>query len=181
MSVMAEVHPYRARPAKPGSGIRYTIVESTLGYVAIARTAKGLAAAFIDDDGEKLERHMVERFPGAAAIGPDELTDRVIDALESSSDDLSLPVDPFGTDFQKAVWRELRAVPAGSTISYSELAARIGKPQSVRAVAAACGANPIAVIVPCHRVIGKDGSLSGYAWGIERKRMLLDREKPGKR
>lgn len=181
MSVMAEGQPYRVRPARSGSGIRYTLVMSSLGHVAIARTAKGLAAAFIDDDREKLESHMRDRFPGAVAVEPDELTDRVVDALESSSDDLSLPVDPFGTDFQKAVWKELRAIPAGSTITYSELATRIGRPRSVRAVAAACGANPIAVIVPCHRVIGKDGSLTGYAWGIDKKRMLLEREKAGSR
>lgn len=181
MSVMAEAHPYQITPAKAGSGIRYTLVKSSLGYVAIARTAKGLAAAFIDDDREKLESHMRDRFPGAVSMDADDLTDRVIEALENSTDDLRLPVDPFGTDFQKAVWKELRTIPAGSTITYSELAARIGKPQSVRAVAAACGANPIAVIVPCHRVIGKDGSLTGYAWGIEKKRMLLEREKAGVR
>lgn len=177
MSVMADARPYRARPARPGLGIRYTLVKSSLGFVAVARTAKGLAAAFIDDDAAKLERHMADRFPGAAAAEPDEMTARVIRAFEASSDDPDLPVDPAGTDFQKSVWRALREIPAGSTITYSELANRIGKPQSVRAVAAACGANPIAVIVPCHRVIGKDGSLTGYAWGIEKKRMLLDREK----
>ncbi|MEO5568660.1 MAG: methylated-DNA--[protein]-cysteine S-methyltransferase [Gemmatimonadaceae bacterium] len=181
MSVMAEVHPYRNRPANPGSGIRYTLVKSSLGYIAIARTARGLAAAFIDDDREKLEGHMRDRFPGAASMDPDDLTDRVLHAIERSSDDPGLPVDPFGTDFQKAVWTELRAIPAGSTITYSDLAARIGNPKSVRAVAAACGANPIAVIVPCHRVIGKDGSLTGYAWGMDKKRLLLEREKAGSR
>ena len=158
-------------------GVRYTVAECALGYVAIARTAKGLAAAFIGDDGERLVRHMEERFPDSQAVAPDELTDRVVEALDSASDDLGIPVDPAGTEFQKSVWRALREIPAGATVTYSELAHRIGRPRSVRAVAAACGANPIAVIVPCHRVIGKDGSLTGYAWGIEKKQMLLEREK----
>lgn len=181
MSVMAEAQLNGTRVGRAGSGIRYTLVKSTLGYVAIARTARGLAAAFIDDDREKLEGHVRDRFPGAAAMEPDELTDRVLDAIETSRADPTLPVDPSGTDFQKAVWTELRAIPPGSTITYSELASRIGRPQSVRAVAAACGANPIAVIVPCHRVIGKDGNLTGYAWGIEKKRLLLEREKADRR
>lgn len=178
MSIMA------AAPQKPGTRravspavVRYTIAKSALGFVAIARTAKGLAAAFIADDAEWLATHMEERFPNSMRAPGDEWTDRVIEALDTTTDDPDLPVDPAGTDFQKAVWRALRDIPSGETVTYSELASRIGKPESVRAVAAACGANPIAVIVPCHRVIGKDGSLTGYAWGIEKKRMLLDREK----
>lgn len=160
------------------TAVRYTIAECALGYVAIARTAKGLSAAFIGDDAEVLAGHMRERFADAEETEPDELTDRVVHALDSVTDDVDIPVDPKGTDFQKAVWRALREIPVGATVSYSELARRIGRPESVRAVAAACGANPIAVIVPCHRVIGKDGSLTGYAWGgVEKKRMLLAREK----
>jgi O-6-methylguanine DNA methyltransferase len=112
---------------------------------------------------------------------PDALTDRVIRSLDETVDDPAIPVDPAGTEFQRSVWRALRDIPLGCTVTYSELAHRIGRPESVRAVAAACGANPIAVIVPCHRVIGKDGSLTGYAWGIERKRMLIDREKAAAR
>ncbi len=157
--------------------VRYTIAQCALGYVAIARTAKGLAAAFIGDDMATLADHMEARFAGAERADPDELTDRVLQALDSVTDDVDIPVDPKGTDFQKSVWRALRDIPVGATVTYSELARRIGRPDSVRAVAAACGANPIAVIVPCHRVIGKDGSLTGYAWGIEKKRMLLEREK----
>jgi AraC family transcriptional regulator of adaptative response/methylated-DNA-[protein]-cysteine methyltransferase len=158
--------------------VRYTIAACALGYVAIARTAKGLSAAFLGDDATELAAHMHERFAGAEEAEPDELTDRVVYALDNATDDSEIPVDPKGTDFQKSVWRALRDIPVGSTVSYSELARRIGKPESVRAVAAACGANPIAVIVPCHRVIGKDGSLTGYAWGgVEKKRMLLEREK----
>lgn len=162
---------------RTSTAVRYTIAACALGYVAIARTAKGLAAAFIGDDGERLAAHMEERFAGAEQVDPDELTERVVNALDSVTDDPDIPVDPKGTDFQKSVWRALREIPVGATVTYSELARRIGRPESVRAVAAACGANPIAVIVPCHRVIGKDGSLTGYAWGIEKKRMLLEREK----
>jgi AraC family transcriptional regulator of adaptative response/methylated-DNA-[protein]-cysteine methyltransferase len=168
MSVMA---------APDTTAVRYTIAECALGFVAIARTAKGLAAAFIGDDEAKLARHMEERFIDAERDEPDELTARVVNALDTTTDDHGIPLDPTGTEFQKSVWRALREIPVGATVTYSELAQRIGRPQSVRAVAAACGANPIAVIVPCHRVIGKDGSLTGYAWGIEKKRMLLEREK----
>jgi AraC family transcriptional regulator of adaptative response/methylated-DNA-[protein]-cysteine methyltransferase len=163
---------------RTSTAVRYTIAECALGYVAIARTARGLAAAFIGDDEARLAEHMEERFADAERVEPDELTERVVHALDTATDDPEIPVDPKGTDFQKAVWRALREIPVGATVTYSELARRIGRPESVRAVAAACGANPIAVIVPCHRVIGKDGSLTGYAWGgIEKKRMLLEREK----
>jgi AraC family transcriptional regulator of adaptative response/methylated-DNA-[protein]-cysteine methyltransferase len=162
---------------RTSTAVRYTIAECALGYVAIARTARGLAAAFIGDDEDRLAQHMTERFVDAERVEPDELTERVVHALDTATDDPDIPVDPKGTDFQKAVWRALREIPVGATVTYSELAHRIGRPDSVRAVAAACGANPIAVIVPCHRVIGKDGSLTGYAWGgIEKKRMLLQRE-----
>ena len=170
MSVMA------AAP-RTATSVRYTIAECALGFVAVARTEKGLAAAFIGDDAQELARHMEERFAGASEWERDELIDRVVEAIDSASDDPDLPLDPRGTEFQKSVWRALREIPVGATITYSDLAHRIGKPQSVRAVAAACGANPIAVIVPCHRVIGKDGSLTGYAWGIDKKRMLLERER----
>jgi AraC family transcriptional regulator, regulatory protein of adaptative response / methylated-DNA-[protein]-cysteine methyltransferase len=177
MSVMAPAPSRRASAVRPApSGVRYSIVESQLGFVAIARTAKGLAAAFIGDDRDELDAHMRDRFPGANIAEPDALTDRVVRSLDETVDDRAIPVDPQGTDFQKAVWGALREIPSGSTVTYSELADRIGRPTSVRAVAAACGANPIAVIVPCHRVIGKDGSLTGYAWGIEKKRLLLERE-----
>jgi AraC family transcriptional regulator of adaptative response/methylated-DNA-[protein]-cysteine methyltransferase len=157
--------------------VRYTIAACALGYVAVARTEKGLAAAFIGDDAGTLALHMEARFAGAARVEPDALTHRVVHALDTATDDRGIPVDPSGTDFQRLVWQALRDIPAGATVTYSELAGRIGRPGSVRAVAAACGANPIAVIVPCHRVIGKDGSLTGYAWGIEKKRLLLEREK----
>jgi AraC family transcriptional regulator of adaptative response/methylated-DNA-[protein]-cysteine methyltransferase len=156
--------------------VRYSIAECALGFVAVARTERGLAAAFIGDHDEQLASSIEARFTGAVRTEPDELTRRVVDAVDNATDDASIPVDPAGTDFQKSVWRALRDIPAGATVTYSELASRIGRPRSVRAVAAACAANPIAVIVPCHRVIGKDGKLTGYAWGLEKKRLLLGRE-----
>jgi AraC family transcriptional regulator, regulatory protein of adaptative response / methylated-DNA-[protein]-cysteine methyltransferase len=173
MTVMAAAH---ARTTNGTSTVRYTVAACALGYVAVARTARGLAAAFIGDDEHRLAHHMEQRFAGAERAEPDELTERVVRALDDVADDPGIPLDPSGTDFQKSVWRALREIPAGATVTYSELARRIGRPRSVRAVAAACGANPIAVIVPCHRVVGKDGSLTGYAWGVDRKRMLLERE-----
>ena len=162
---------------RTSTDVRFTIAACALGFVAIARTARGLSAAFIGDDPEALAAHMKERFAGSEEVEPDALTERVVQALDTVTDDVDIPVDPRGTAFQKAVWRALREIPVGATVTYSELARRIGRPESVRAVAAACGANPIAVIVPCHRVIGKDGSLTGYAWGIEKKQLLLEREK----
>ena len=154
---------------------RYDILPSTLGFVAVAETALGIAAVLIDDDAAKLDRLILDRLP-AATRGAVGYGSAIVNALETG-EDVDLPLDPQGTPFQKSVWRSPREIGLGETITYSELAARVGRPASVRAVAAACGANPIAVIVPCHRVIGKDGKLTGYAWGIEKKRMLLDRER----
>src|SRR5690606_14894223 len=103
----------------------------------------------------------------------------VVAAVESPSRRVQMPLDPRGTPFQRLVWGELRRIPAGETASYAEVARRIGRPRSARAVARACGANPLAVVVPCHRVVGSDGALSGYRWGVERKRALLAREEVG--
>ena len=158
------------------NSVKYSIAECALGFVAVARTPNGLAAAFIGDDRQQLVTAMERRFSGAIPSDPDELTERVVLAIDDATDDEGIPLDPAGTDFQKSVWRALRDIPAGATITYSELARRIGRPGSVRAVAAACGANPIAVVVPCHRVVGKNGSLTGYAWGLDKKRLLLERE-----
>jgi AraC family transcriptional regulator, regulatory protein of adaptative response / methylated-DNA-[protein]-cysteine methyltransferase len=177
MTVMAA--PRRARTRRPQSAtpVRFAIVPSALGFIAVARTANGLAAAFLGDDEHELVGHMRRRFVDPVRAEPDELAHRVARSIDSGVDDPAIPLDPAGTEFQKAVWRALREIPAGATVTYGEIARRIGRPDSVRAVGAACGANPIAVIVPCHRVVGKDGSLTGYEWGIEKKRMLLEREK----
>jgi len=135
------------------------------------------------DDREELTRDLQVRFPHANAIGDDgdceELIAKVVEFVETPAVGLDLPIDVKevkGTAFQRRVWEALRDIPAGSTASYTDIANRIGSPRSVRAVAQACGANALAVAIPCHRVVRGDGALSGYRWGVERKRMLLDRE-----
>lgn len=134
----------------------------------------------LGDDPEQLVRSLHERFPKARLIGADPdyetLVARVVGFVERQEVGLSLPLDVRGTAFQQRVWHALREIPAGETVSYSEIARRIGSPKAVRAVAGACAANNLAVAIPCHRVVRTDGSLSGYAWGVERKRMLLERE-----
>jgi AraC family transcriptional regulator of adaptative response/methylated-DNA-[protein]-cysteine methyltransferase len=156
--------------------VRFSIARSVVGFVAVAQTANGLVAATFADTEAELVARMRERFADCEQVEPNELTHRVIRAIDSSTDDPGIPLDPVGTEFQKAVWRALREIPVGATATYGEIARRIGRPDSVRAVGAACGANPIAIIIPCHRVVGKDGSLTGYEWGIDKKRMLLERE-----
>jgi AraC family transcriptional regulator of adaptative response/methylated-DNA-[protein]-cysteine methyltransferase len=156
--------------------VRFSIARSVVGFVAVAQTANGLVAATFADTAAELVARMRGRFADCEQVEPNELTHRVIRAIDSSTDDPGIPLDPVGTEFQKAVWRALREIPVGATATYGEIARRIGRPDSVRAVGAACGANPIAIIIPCHRVVGKDGSLTGYEWGIDKKRMLLERE-----
>ena len=127
-----------------------------------------------------LARELQERFPRAELIGGDaefeQLVARVVGFVEAPALGLDLPLDVRGTAFQQRVWQALRQIPAGRTASYAEIARRIGAPASVRAVAQACGANPLAVAIPCHRVVRNDGALSGYRWGVDRKRALLARE-----
>jgi AraC family transcriptional regulator of adaptative response/methylated-DNA-[protein]-cysteine methyltransferase len=125
-------------------------------------------------------RNLQDRFPNAYLVGADRdyeaLVAQIVGFVEAPRIGLDLPLDVRGTAFQERVWKALQEVPAGATVSYAEIARRIGAPKSVRAVAAACAANKLAVAIPCHRVIRNDGSLSGYAWGVDRKRALLDRE-----
>ncbi len=162
------------------AALQFTIVESSLGRVLVARTPRGVCAVLIGDDRDELRRNLRERFP-AETISEDDvelsaLADTVIDFIESPAGGLDVPLDVRGTEFQRTVWQALREVPAGSTASYTDIAVRIGLPKSVRAVAQACAANPLAVIVPCHRIVKRDGQLSGYRWGVERKRKLLEAE-----
>jgi AraC family transcriptional regulator, regulatory protein of adaptative response / methylated-DNA-[protein]-cysteine methyltransferase len=165
-----------------GSGItiRFAIGESWLGPILVASSEKGVCAILLGEDPEALVRDLQDRFPKAELIGGDEdferLVAKVVGFLENPSSGLELPLDIRGTAFQQRVWEALRQIPAGSTASYAEIAERIGQPKSVRAVAQACGANHLAVAVPCHRVVKTDGALSGYRWGIERKAQLLGRE-----
>jgi AraC family transcriptional regulator, regulatory protein of adaptative response / methylated-DNA-[protein]-cysteine methyltransferase len=139
-----------------------------------------VAAILLGDDPDKLVRNLQDRFPRAHLVGADHdyeaLVARVVGFVEAPRIGLDLPLDIRGTAFQQRVWQALQEIPVGTTVSYTEIARWIGAPGAMRAVAGACAANNLAIAIPCHRVVRNDGSLSGYAWGIERKRVLLDRE-----
>lgn len=160
--------------------IRFAIGECSLGAILVALSARGVCAIAFGDDPEALVRDLQDRFPRARLVGGDpdfeRLVARVVGFVEAPGVGLDLPLDLRGTAFQQRVWQALREIPAGETTSYAEVARRIGAPRSVRAVAQACGANAIAVAIPCHRVVRNDGALSGYRWGVERKEALLRRE-----
>jgi AraC family transcriptional regulator of adaptative response/methylated-DNA-[protein]-cysteine methyltransferase len=152
----------------------------SLGSILIAQSDRGICAIFLGDDPDSLVRELQDQFPKANLIGGDarfeQLVAKVIGFVETPALGLDLPLDIRGTAFQQRVWQSLRKIPAGSTASYTEVAKLIGAPNSVRAVAQACGANALAVVIPCHRVLRNDGALSGYRWGVERKRALLEKE-----
>ncbi len=140
-----------------------------------------MCAIFLGDEPEALVRALEDRFPRAELTGGDPAFDALVArvvALVDGRDGPELPLDLRGTAFQRRVWDALRRIPAGKTSTYAEIAAAIGEPTSSRAVAQACGANPVAVVVPCHRVVRSDGGISGYRWGVDRKRALLARESP---
>ncbi|MGI8486595.1 MAG: bifunctional DNA-binding transcriptional regulator/O6-methylguanine-DNA methyltransferase Ada [Thermomicrobiales bacterium] len=164
-----------------GTTIRFAIGECSLGLILVASTAKGVCSILMGDNPELLISTLQGRFPNAEIIDGDEefaqSVATVVNFIEEPSRGLHLPLDIRGTAFQQRVWAALREVPAGATASYSEIAARIGSPKAVRAVANACARNEIAVAIPCHRIVGKDGSLTGYRWGTERKQTLLERER----
>jgi AraC family transcriptional regulator, regulatory protein of adaptative response / methylated-DNA-[protein]-cysteine methyltransferase len=160
-----------------GETIRWTTIGTSLGPMLVAATARGICRLSFDEDSTALAR----RFPNARVI-PDDgaiapLAKAALAAVERPSSAPDLPVDVQGTAFQEAVWQELRKIPAGETRSYAEIAAAVGQPGAVRAVGTANGSNPVAVLVPCHRVIRSDGTLGGYAGGLERKRKLLEAER----
>ena len=169
---------YRAGGAR--AQIRFAVGECSLGSILVARSAKGVCAILLGDDPDLLARELQDRFPRAEFIGADaefeKLVAKIVGFVEAPALGLDLPLDVRGTAFQQRVWQALRKIPAGSTVSYSTIAQRIGAPKSVRAVAQACSANSIALAIPCHRVVRHDGGLSGYRWGVERKRVLLERE-----
>jgi AraC family transcriptional regulator of adaptative response/methylated-DNA-[protein]-cysteine methyltransferase len=160
--------------------IRFAVGECSLGAILVAASARGVCAIAIGDDPDALVRDLQDRFPRATLVGGDASFERVVAQVvgfvDGESTTLNLPLDVRGTAFQQRVWKALREVPSGSTVSYAELAARIGAPAAARGVARACAANPIAVAIPCHRVVRQDGSLAGYRWGIDRKRALLKKE-----
>jgi AraC family transcriptional regulator, regulatory protein of adaptative response / methylated-DNA-[protein]-cysteine methyltransferase len=158
-----------------------SIAKSALGLVLVATTKSGVAAVLIGDDRAALRADLARRFRDATLRngGPPSaaLAERVVHAIDGNASDLAaIPLDLRGTEFQRIVWRALRAIPRGTTATYAEIAKQIGQPGAARGVAQACAANPIAVLVPCHRVVRSDGGLSGYRWGVKRKRALLDRE-----
>jgi AraC family transcriptional regulator of adaptative response/methylated-DNA-[protein]-cysteine methyltransferase len=160
--------------------IRFAVGECSLGSILAAATEAGVCAILIGDDPEALVRDLQDRFPRARLIGGDaafeETVARVVGLVEAPQVGLDLPLDVRGTAFQQRVWRALTQIPAGSTATYAKVAEMIGSPKSVRAVANACGANALAIAIPCHRVVRNDGSMGGYRWGVERKRALLGRE-----
>lgn len=172
--------PTRYRQGGSGETIRFAIGACSLGAILVAATGKGICSILIGDDPDLLARDLQDRFPHAQLEGADAEFDRtvatVVGFVEAPHIGMALPLDVRGTAFQQRVWEALRAIPSGVTVSYAELAARVGIPTGARAVAGACAANPVAVAIPCHRVVRNDGALSGYRWGVERKRVLLDRE-----
>lgn len=174
--------PGRFRNKGAGETIRYAIVETWLGLAVIAATERGLCRLRFGDDAEQMRDDVLSDFANATVLEADaafeDLVQRTVAAIGTDTA-ASLPLDVRGTAFQARVWQELRRIPFGQTVSYGELANRIGQPTASRAVASACGSNPIAVLVPCHRVIAADGSLGGYHWGLERKVALLRREREG--
>ncbi|MFH6786212.1 MULTISPECIES: bifunctional DNA-binding transcriptional regulator/O6-methylguanine-DNA methyltransferase Ada [Methylobacterium] len=173
--------PTAYRNGGAGAAIRFAVGACSLGHVLVAATETGVCAILLGDDPDALLRDLQDRFPKAALTGGDADFDavvgQVIALVEAPGTAASLPLDIGGTAFQQRVWQALRSIPPGRTATYAEVARAIGAPSAARAVALACGANPIAVAVPCHRVVRGDGSLSGYRWGVARKRALLDRER----
>jgi AraC family transcriptional regulator of adaptative response/methylated-DNA-[protein]-cysteine methyltransferase len=165
----------------PGVEVTYAIADSPLGRLLVAATAKGICSVKLGDRDESLERELREEYP-AASIMPNRSdlaswVDAILTYLSGRRPHLDLPLDIQATAFQWKVWRYLQSIPYGETRAYSQVARAIGRPAAVRAVARACATNPACLVIPCHRVVGKDGSLTGYRWGVERKKKLLSNEK----
>jgi AraC family transcriptional regulator, regulatory protein of adaptative response / methylated-DNA-[protein]-cysteine methyltransferase len=160
--------------------LHFAIGQCSLGSVLVARSEHGVCAVLLGDEPEAVIRELAQRFPGSVLLRQDEELGhslaQVVGLVEAPGQTLNLLIDLRGTTFQQRVWQALREIPPGTTSTYTEVAGRIGSPKAVRAVARACAGNRLALVVPCHRVIGSDGALSGYRWGLERKRILLQRE-----
>lgn len=174
------MRPAAYRKGGAGATIRFAVGASALGAILVAATDTGICAILLGDDPDALVRDLQDRFPNADLTGNDTGFEtwmaQVVGFVEVPARGLDLPLDIGGTAFQQRVWQALRAIPVGTTATYAQIASAIGEPAAVRAVAGACGANRIAVAIPCHRVVRSDGSLSGYRWGVARKRDLLARE-----
>ena len=177
---MLGMKPVQYRDGGSDARIEFALAQCALGALLVARSARGVCAIALGDTPEPLLRELQDRFPRAELVGGDaafeQLVAQVVGFIEAPNLGLDLPLDIRGTAFQQRVWEALRKIPAGQTVSYAQLAQRIGMPSASRAVARACAANTLAVAIPCHRVVRSDGALSGYRWGVERKRALLLRE-----
>lgn len=177
---MLGMTPTQYRAGGANEEIKFAVGQSYLGAILVASSTKGVASILLGDDPDELVRNLQDCFPKARLIGMDReyeaLIARVCGFVENPGIGLDLPLDIRGTAFQRRVWQALQEIPVGERVSYSEIARRIGSPSATRAVAGACAANNLAVAIPCHRVVRNDGALSGYAWGVDRKRQLLDRE-----
>lgn len=180
-SQMLGMTPSSFRAGGVNSRIRFAIGECTLGSVLVAMSERGICAITLGNDPDALSKDLQDKFSQAELIGGDRdfelIVAKVVGFVEAPALGLDLPLDIRGTAFQQRVWQALQEIPVGSTANYTEIAQRIGAPKSVRAVASACAANTLAVVIPCHRVVRIDGSLSGYRWGVERKAELLRRER----
>lgn len=172
--------PRQYRAGGVDARIAFAIAQTSLGALLVARSARGVCAISLGDDPDALLRELQDRFPRAELVGGDpgfeRLVAQVVGLIAQPGIGHDLPLDVRGTAFQQRVWQALRRIPPGQTASYADIAARIGSPKAVRAVAQACAANTLAVAIPCHRVVRSDGALSGYRWGVARKRALLERE-----
>jgi AraC family transcriptional regulator of adaptative response/methylated-DNA-[protein]-cysteine methyltransferase len=172
--------PSKFRAGGADTDIYFAAGQCSLGSILVAQSSKGVCSILIGDDPDQLVRDLEQRFPKANLIGDEpgyeQLIARVVGLIETPELGLDLPLDIRGTAFQQRVWKALREIPPGSTATYTDIARKIGMPKAARAVAGACGSNGLAVAIPCHRVIRSDGSISGYRWGVERKRALLERE-----
>ncbi len=177
---MLGMTPRRFRAGGAHEELRFAVGQCSLGAILVASSGKGVASILIGDDPEVLVRNLQDQFPHATLIGGNKdyeaLIAQVVGFVEAPRIGLDLPLDVRGTAFQQRVWKALGKIPAGQTASYQDIARKIGSPRAIRAVAGACAANAIAVAIPCHRVVRSDGELSGYRWGIERKRALIERE-----
>ncbi|HEY4341466.1 MAG TPA: bifunctional DNA-binding transcriptional regulator/O6-methylguanine-DNA methyltransferase Ada [Steroidobacteraceae bacterium] len=179
-TAMLGMTPSRFRAGGTHEEIHFAVGQSSLGAILVASSTKGVVAVLLGDDPDQLARDLQDQFPKADLIGADAdyevLVARIVGLVEAPAVGHDLPLDVRGTAFQQRVWKALRNIEPGKTASYSHIARKIGAPKSMRAVAGACAANKLAVLIPCHRVVRRDGSLSGYAWGVDRKRALIDRE-----
>ena len=175
--------PATYRQGGAGMRVNYTIVDSPLGRLLVAATDRGISALYLGESNARLEAALQKEYPRAEIRrdrnGLEGWVSKILEHLRGREPNLDLPTDVQATAFQRRVWEELRRIPYGTTRTYSQVARAIGQPAAVRAVARACATNPVSVVVPCHRVVRKDGDLSGYRWGTERKKALLERESAG--